>query len=229
MSPAEQCAYLARLHGYDKAAAEGRAISLLEELGLAKRAYDPVETLSLGNQQRAQVAAALVHDPDVLVLDEPFSGLDPLAVETVQRLLTSYARRGAAVIFSSHQLDVVERITQDVVIIADGKIRAAGRRDDILSAHARPRHRLAAPGDLSWLGAEPGVSDVTSRPPLPGADFAGVEFDAAPAAAQAVLRRALDRGPVHEFGPVIPTLAEVFKEVVKDAPDDDREREEVPA
>jgi ABC-2 type transport system ATP-binding protein len=218
MNAAEQCAYLARLHGLDKAEAEGRAITLLESLGLGRRAYDPVETLSLGNQQRAQIALALVHDPDVLVLDEPFSGLDPIAVDTVHGILDAQARRGAAVLFSSHQLDVVERITQDVVIIGGGQIRAAGRRDALLAAHARPRHRLATGTDLGWVATWPGVGVVEPVPALPGEPPA-VEFEADAAAAQGVLRHALELGEVAEFAPVVPTLAEVFKEVMADAPE----------
>ncbi|MDR0945954.1 MAG: ATP-binding cassette domain-containing protein [Bifidobacteriaceae bacterium] len=214
-SAAEQIAYLGRLHGLSRAQAEGRAIALLDRLGLAARAYDKVESLSLGNQQRAQIAAALVHDPEVLILDEPFSGLDPLAVDDVMDLLQSSARRGAAVLFSSHQLDVVERIVDSVVIIADGRIRAAGPREDLLAAHAGQRHRLVAPagGDLAWVGTVPGVSGVEFAP-------GRVEFDAPDDAAHEVLRRAVAAGRVQEFAPVRPTLAEVFKDVIQDKPDD---------
>jgi ABC-2 type transport system ATP-binding protein len=207
---AAQVAYLGMLHGLDRATAEGRAIELLTELGLGERAYDPVEKLSLGNQQRAQIAAALVHDPDVLILDEPFSGLDPLAVESVMRLLGSFAERGAAVLFSSHQLDVVERITDTLVIIAGGRIRAAGSRADLLAAHAAPRFRVETPEPPTWVAGEPGVRAVTLA-----ANAATFESD--DAGAQAVLRRALALGPVVQFGPVIPRLAEVFKDVVRDA------------
>jgi ABC-2 type transport system ATP-binding protein len=210
MSAAQQCAFLAQLHGLNQREAEGRSIALLERLGLGKRAYDPVETLSLGNQQRAQIAAALVHDPSVLVLDEPFSGLDPMAVDAMVDLLGESARRGAAILFSSHQLELVERITEQVVIIAQGQIKAAGRRNDILAAHARPHYRLAAPGDLSWVAGQAGV---TTPKPYAG----GIMFTADDAAAQAVLRAAVARGPVESFGRVVPSLADVFKEVVADA------------
>ncbi|MCL2787487.1 MAG: ATP-binding cassette domain-containing protein [Micrococcales bacterium] len=216
-SAASQVAYLAQLHGVDKAQAEGRAISLLDRLGLKKRAYDPVETLSLGNQQRAQIAAALVHDPDVLILDEPFSGLDPLAVENVTALLAEYTARGAAILFSSHQLDLVERITEDVVIIAEGQIRAAGRRDDILATRAGSRFRLAAPGDLTWVPSAPGVAPTAVEPGV-------IEFSANDDAAQQVLRLALDRGHVTSFGPAVPTLAEVFKDIVRDSAEEEDAR-----
>jgi ABC-2 type transport system ATP-binding protein len=210
MPAAAQIAYLGTLHGLDRATAEGRAIELLTQLELAERAYDPVEKLSLGNQQRAQIVAAVVHDPDVLILDEPFSGLDPLAVESVMRLLNGFAARGAAVLFSSHQLDVVERITDTLVIIAGGRIRAAGSREELIAAHSAPRFALTAPGgDLRWVVDEPGVRRATV-----GADT--VTFETDDAGAQGVLRRALAAGPVSRFGQVIPRLAEVFKDVVQD-------------
>jgi ABC-2 type transport system ATP-binding protein len=126
MKVLEHIVYLARLHGFDKADATRRATELLEQLGLGERLGDNIESLSLGNQQRAQIAASLVHGPSVLILDEPFSGLDPLAVEVVANVLQQRAADGVAVLFSSHQLDVVERLCDDLVIIADGTIRAAG-------------------------------------------------------------------------------------------------------
>ncbi|HLS13631.1 MAG TPA: ATP-binding cassette domain-containing protein, partial [Beutenbergiaceae bacterium] len=126
MKAAEQLGYLARLHGYERSEANDRARALLERLGLGERADDALESLSLGNQQRVQIAAALVHDPQVLILDEPFSGLDPMAVEVVLGVLTEHAERGVPVLFSSHQLDVVERLSDHLVIIAGGQIRANG-------------------------------------------------------------------------------------------------------
>src|SRR5690606_17439111 len=139
MKVLEQVVYLARLHGFDKTDATERATALLTELGLGERLEDKIEALSLGNQQRAQIAAALVHDPDVLILDEPFSGLDPLAVDVVAGVLQTRAARGAAILFSSHQLDVVERLCDDLIIIADGTIRAAGSRDALRAQHSAPR------------------------------------------------------------------------------------------
>ncbi|MDR2381535.1 MAG: ATP-binding cassette domain-containing protein [Bifidobacteriaceae bacterium] len=233
----EQLIYLARLHSLPAATAAANADALLDRLGLADRAKDKVEKLSLGNQQRAQIAAALVHDPSTLILDEPFSGLDPMAVDTVMGVLRDFAARGAPILFSSHQLDVVERITDDLVIIAAGQVRAAGATAALRQAHAGSRYRvgLAPTDDAAWLAAVPGVTDV--RPALaagngvtgaPGEKSAtgalggnggtassnDVLFDASPAVAQQVLHQAAARGPVDVFGRVIPPLSEVFKEVV---------------
>jgi len=204
----EHIAYLARLHGFGKAEATTAAESLLDRLGLSERLRDNVETLSLGNQQRAQIAAALVHDPEVLILDEPFSGLDPLAVDVVAGVLQERAAAGTAVLFSSHQLDVVERLCDDLVIIADGTVRAAGARDALRAEHAGHRFELVSAGDAGWIRDEPGVTVV---------DFDGgyALFDAAETDAQRVLRRAVERGDVASFAPQHPTLAQIFKEVIQ--------------
>ncbi|WP_309082639.1 ABC transporter ATP-binding protein [Microbacterium sp.] len=209
MKVLEQVVYLARLHGFGKADATTRATALLEELGLGERLDDTIESLSLGNQQRAQIAAALVHDPQVLILDEPFSGLDPLAVEVVAGVLQSRAAQGAAILFSSHQLDVVERLCDDLIIIAGGTIRASGSRDELREQHSTDRYRLVASGDTGWLRGEPGVTVV---------DFEGgtALFDVdAPATAQRVLRTALQHGDVSSFAPQQPSLAQIFKEVIQ--------------
>ncbi|REJ03965.1 ATP-binding cassette domain-containing protein [Microbacterium bovistercoris] len=208
MKVLEQVVYLARLHGFDKADATARATALLTELGLGERLNDLIESLSLGNQQRAQIAAALVHDPEVLILDEPFSGLDPLAVDVVAGVLQARAAQGAAILFSSHQLDVVERLCDDLVIIAGGTIRAAGSRDALRAAHSAPRYELATSADAGWLRAEPGVTVV---------DFEGGDavFDVDSAeTAQRVLRTAVERGAVTSFTPQHPSLAQIFKEVI---------------
>jgi ABC-2 type transport system ATP-binding protein len=205
----EQITYLARLHGFSKADAATRARALLEQLGLGERLGDLVETLSLGNQQRAQIAAALVHDPEVLILDEPFSGLDPLAVDVVAGVLQARAAAGAAVLFSSHQLDVVERLCDDLVIIAGGTIRAAGPRDALRAEHSSPRFELVSRGDAGWLRDEPGVQVVSFDG---GYAVFDVDDDAT---AQRVLRRAVEHGDVASFAPQHPTLAQIFKEVIQ--------------
>lgn len=209
MKVLEQVVYFARLNGFSKADATDKATALLTELGLGERLGDNIEALSLGNQQRAQIAASLVHEPDVLILDEPFSGLDPLAVETVAGVLQERSARGVSVLFSSHQLDVVERLCDELVIIADGTIRAAGPRDVLREQHAAPRWELESTGDVGWIRTETGVRVV---------DFDGgsAVFDAdSPEIAQQVLRRALTGGEIVRFGPQHPTLSQIFKEVIK--------------
>lgn len=210
MKVAEQVAYLGRLHGVERSVAMARAHELLARLGLDARADEPLENLSLGNQQRAQIAAALVHDPQVLILDEPFSGLDPLAVDVVVGVLAEYAASGVPVLFSSHQLELVERLCDDLVIIAGGRIRAAGAREELRESFSSTRYELVSTGDAGWLRDVPDVRVV---------DFDGgyALFEADEAVAQSVLRSALDRAPVRSFAPVRPTLGEIFREIVTDA------------
>jgi len=207
MTVTDQIVYLARLHGLSVDAARRNTAALLERLGLSDRGGEHVEKLSLGNQQRVQIAAALVHDPEVLVLDEPFSGLDPLAVDVVVGVLRERASAGAPVLFSSHQLDVVERLCDDLVIITAGRIRASGSRAELRAGYAQPRFAIQVDTDAGWLRDEPGVT-------LVDLDGARAVFDLAPGTDdQAVLRAALARGPVRSFGPVTPSLAEIFREV----------------
>ncbi len=116
-------------------------------MGLGDRAKSKLEELSHGNQQRVQLATALAHDPELLVLDEPFSGLDPIGIATMTEVIHERAAAGVGVVFSSHQLDLVEDVCEDVVIIARGRIVAAGAIDEL---KARPvdgisRSRSSAP------------------------------------------------------------------------------------
>ncbi len=120
MKVGEQLAYLAQLHGMSDQQARAAADEWMDRLGIAQRRGDAVQKLSLGNQQRVQLAAALLHDPHVLVLDEPFSGLDPVAVDVMSEVLREKCSAGVPVVFSSHQLDLVERICDRVGIVRNG-------------------------------------------------------------------------------------------------------------
>ena len=158
MKVLEQLVYLARLHGLTRPDASRRAAETIEVLGVAERANDRVETLSLGNQQRVQLAAALVHRPDVLILDEPFSGLDPVGVDALTGVLRGEAEgRGVPVVFSSHQLELVERLCDRVVLIDHGRIVAAGTIEELRASREQRRLRVqvtGAPDD--WYDADPG-------------------------------------------------------------------------
>jgi len=209
MKLAEQLVYLGRLHGMSADQAKASTDALLERLSLTARADTLIEALSLGNQQRAQIAAALVHDPEVLVLDEPFSGLDPIAVESVLAVLKDRADAGVPVLFSSHQLDIVERLCDDLVVIADGEIRASGSREQLRNEHARDRYELLVDGDAGWLRSEKGVEVLEF-------DGGHAVFDVdSPATAQRVLKSALAKSSVLRFTPSQPSLAQIFKEVIK--------------
>lgn len=134
MQVREQVEYFATLHGADRARARRNADHWLEVLGLADRRNARVETLSHGNQQRVQLAVSLAFESDLLVLDEPFSGLDPLAVRMMGDVIRKEAARGAGVLFSSHQLDLVEELCEDVVIIDHGRVVLSGELEDVRGA-----------------------------------------------------------------------------------------------
>ena len=134
MKVGEQLTYLAELSGMSGAAANEAAAGWLDRLGLGDRADARLEELSHGNQQRVQLAAAIVHDPELAVLDEPFSGLDPLGVGSLAEMLVETAAAGVAVVFSSHQLDLVEDVCQDVVIIDHGHVVLAGVVEELKAA-----------------------------------------------------------------------------------------------
>jgi ABC-2 type transport system ATP-binding protein len=208
MKVAEQIAWLGELHGMTRARAKEETARLLAQLELSERAGDRLEELSLGNQQRAQVAAALVHEPDVLILDEPFSGLDPIAVDTVLGVLRARAAAGVPVLFSSHQLAVVERLCDDLVIISGGVIAAAGDRDELRAKHGPPRFELVVDSDAGWLRDHPGIRVVDVDGPR-------AVFDLDGRGDQEVLREALRRGDVRSFTPVVPSLDTIFKEIAR--------------
>jgi ABC-2 type transport system ATP-binding protein len=202
-----QLRYLAVLHGRDDA--DAAASRWIERLGLAERAEQKVEELSLGNQQRVQLAAALVHDPDMLILDEPFSGLDPIGTDVMSGVLHERAEAGAAVIFSSHQLELVERLCNSVAIVNHGRIVAAGRVDDLRSERSEPRLRVEVEGAThDWADGLSGVTVV-------GREENGVVVELGKSADdQAILDAARRAGRVRRFQPAQPTLAELFREVV---------------
>lgn len=205
MQVRRQLVHLARLHGSSAGSARRRTEELLERLDLAERGDDQVDALSLGNQQRAQIAAALVHDPELLLLDEPFSGLDPVAVDRLTELLREVAATGVPVLFSSHQLELVERLCDRVVVLAAGRVVASGEVAGLRQARGAARYRLVVDGDASWVRAERGVTAI---------DVDGGRALIEAVDPQALLAEAVRRGAVREFAPVAPTLAELYREVM---------------
>jgi ABC-2 type transport system ATP-binding protein len=211
MRVTEQLVYFARLHGLGAAAATAAADRWTERLGLVERRGDAVEKLSLGNQQRVQLAAALVHDPDVLVLDEPFSGLDPVGVDTLAGALAEKCRDGVPVVFSSHQLDLVERICDAVGIINAGAMVATGTVAE-LRRGARRQLRVVAPqAPPGWAAELPGVRVLSERAGEVVLELGGGPGDADD---QAVLAAAMRTGRVEHFSWREPTLTELFREAV---------------
>ena len=210
MPVGEQLEYFGRLHGFGARAARAAARQWLERLGLVDRAADQVEELSHGNQQRAQLAAALVHEPELLVLDEPFAGLDPVAVRTLADVSRGEAARGAAVLFSSHQLELVEDICEEVAIIDHGRDRRDGQR-----GRAQARARSDAGSSCSSTGRRPrGCRMSPASSWSSGATAICGCWPARDVDPQRVLAAAERAGRVVEFSYGPPTLAELFLELV---------------
>ena len=212
MAVAEQLAYLARLHGVGRAEARRAAERWTERLGVAERANDRVEALSLGNQQRVQLAAALVHDPALLVLDEPFSGLDPGGVDALGEALAERAAAGVAVLFSSHQLDLVEHLCEDVVVVDGGRAVAAGRVDELTTATGRLVVEVDGDRAGAWAGALAGPGAGVRVAENEGGRLRLVLGDGVDP--QAVLAAAQAAGPLRHFSFERRRLSEVFREAV---------------
>ncbi|GIG54004.1 ABC transporter ATP-binding protein [Demequina activiva] len=205
----EQLVFLGRVLGVDRDVAATRATALLKDFGLGDRADDVLHTLSLGNQQRVQVAAALIHEPRILVLDEPFSGLDPIAMDTMAARLQESAAQGVPVLFSSHQLELVEKLCDDLVLINRGAVVAAGDAAALQEERAGRRYRVQVAAAPEWTPAGAGF-EVASR------DARGVLVDLDETAdTQDLLAQAQRAGAVEHFGRVVPTLAELFQEVAR--------------
>ena len=205
MRVAEQLGYLAELHGLARGESSRQAERWTERLGIAERRGDKVEDLSLGNQQRVQLAAALVHEPELLILDEPFSGLDPTGVDVLSEILIAEAHeRDVPVLFSSHQLDLVERLCDAVAIVKDGALVASGEVEALRRQRSGRRWRVELEGDSEWTpaleGARPAGEDVYEL-------AEGVD-------PQALLDEARKHGAVRRFGPDSPSLADLFRDVV---------------
>ena len=209
MRVGEQLVFFAELSGLAGAGAHAAADRWLDRLGLADRADARLEELSHGNQQRVQFAAALIHDPELAVLDEPFSGLDPLGVESLAALLEETAASGVAVVFSSHQLDLVEDICQDVVIIDHGRVVLAGVVEDLKAAASHRSLQVTVDGE-PWMPALPSGT-VTST----NDGQVRVLVDAS-ADLEGILADARAAGEVSRFSFEPPSLTDLFLEAVSE-------------
>lgn len=201
----DQLVYVAQLKGMERTAARVAVLELLERFGLGERSKDHLEKLSLGNQQRVQIIASVLPRPIALVLDEPFSGLDPVAVDSMVDLLREYTRDGVPVLFSSHQLDLVERLCDRLVVLARGRRVAAGTVSELRDAGV-PRFRLVLGGDAGWVRDQAGldVLDLDGTSALVEVRDEGAE--------QHLITEATRRGAVHEFVRVRPALSEIYRE-----------------
>lgn len=210
MLVADQVEYLGRLHGLSPHDAAVATRTWLERLDIADRADSKVESLSHGNQQRVQLCAALVHEPELLVLDEPLSGLDPTGIDAISRVLVDQARAGCCVLFSSHQLDLVEDLCEQVTIIDHGRLVVSGTVDEMAASGARRLVvRVEGNRTADWANGLQGVSvsEVSA-----GAVRLVLDDDVD---SDVVLKAAISAGRVTQFSFERRRLSEVFREAVR--------------
>ena len=205
MPAGDQVVHFGRLHGLSRRDATRRARGLLEELGLDDRWADRTDRLSGGMQQRLQLATALVHDPAVIVLDEPFSGLDPVAVASLSGTLQQRARGGCIVLFSSHQLDLVQDLCEDIAMVDRGRTVLQGHVATLRASSGRRQLRLHVESpNRDWLLPYADVTVVSDE-----ADQLRLAFPPGTDPLD-LLDAARSAGRVVDFGLDLPTLSQLF-------------------
>ena len=197
--------WIARLHGLDRDDGRVRARRLLEQLGLADRERDKISTLSGGMAQRVQLAAAMVHGPELLVLDEPFAGLDPVAVQFLSGVITEHTRAGRNLLFSSHQLDLVEDLCETITLLHHGRVVLQGDLRELKAESPNRWLRVDVTVDPSWIDGS--TAEIVS------VDARGTRLRLAPHADPgAVLDDIRRDAHVDDFGVEAPSLSELFLE-----------------
>lgn len=208
MSVDQTLRYIGKLKGMHGKALTGRIGELLGNIGLEQWRKKSVESLSKGMQQKIQFIATVLHDPELIILDEPFSGLDPLNRDMLENLIIDLRRRGRTVIFSTHQMEQAERLCDRILLINRGRKLIDGSIDEVRSQHPSRRLALAGDGDLSWLRTVPGVADAHVTIGAADVELAdGVD-------SQAILRTAAERCRLTRFEILKPTLQEIFVKLV---------------
>ncbi len=211
MAVLEQLVFFASLYGTPRSRARRDALDWLARFRISEYADRRAESLSKGNQQKVQFVATILHDPDVLLMDEPFAGLDPVNVALLKAAFLEMRDRGKTLVFSTHQLDMVEELCDSVAIIDHGRLVTVGPTREVKRSTGHQVVRLATSGDgdIDWLRTLPHVT-VTR----PGRDFTEMHVDAG-TDPQVVLRAAVGRGDaVLRFEVADPSLEEVFVERV---------------
>ena len=211
MTVKEQLVFLGELHGLPKGPLGKRADEWLERVGLAARSKSKVEELSKGMQQKIQLAGTLIHEPELLVLDEPFSGLDPINQGLFKDLMSAHKAAGKTILFSTHVMEQAERLCDHIALIARGRVVLDGELQALRRARGADRYRLVADGDVEKVASVPGVTAVAGR-------NGHLEVTTSPGVdAAELLRQLVSFLSVREFRSAEPTLEEIFVEAVRDA------------
>jgi len=201
MKVIDQLAFLGQLHGLSEATARSRALAWCERVEITEAIDKKTEELSKGMQQKIQFIAALLHEPELIIMDEPFSGLDPVNAELLMDTLINLRKEGKAVLFSTHRMDQVEKMCDAIALISRGKLVLSGSMREVKSSYPRNRVHVVFSGDETFLQNYAGVAELKLH---------------TEAGAQKVLAEAMARGTViHRFDVKEPTLEEIFIERVR--------------
>ncbi len=211
MTVTDHLLFFAELHGVERRRALKLIADWLERVELASWAKAKVEALSKGMQQKIQLVGTILHDPEILILDEPFSGLDPLAQALFKDLIADFKARGRTILFSTHILEQAEKLCDHICLISHGKVILAGELAAIKRERGGNVFRLATRGDKALVAATPGVAEVLDQP-------SGLRLVLAPhAQPAAVLRALVERVDVTDFRSEEPDLETLFIQAVRHA------------
>jgi ABC-2 type transport system ATP-binding protein len=221
MTVLDHLVFLGELHGLSRSEAKQRSEEWLDRMELGDRSGRKVEELSKGMQQKVQLAGTLIHDPEIVILDEPFSGLDPINQGLFKQVLADYKSRGKTILFSTHVMEQAEKLCDHICLISKGRTVLTGDLVTIKRRESGNSYRLVASGDLSKVEAMPAVTQVLHR--AAGDDATGdgpasVKLLLNPGVhGSAVLRELVQWLDVHEFRSEEPDLEEIFIKAVEDA------------
>jgi ABC-2 type transport system ATP-binding protein len=211
MTVIEHLLFLGELRGLSRRAAEPVIDEYLERVELGEWRSSKVEELSKGMQQKIQLVGTILHDPDIIVLDEPFSGLDPINQALFKEILNDFKSRGKTILFSTHVMEQAEKLCDSIALIARGRVVLDGDLTDIKHRFGGRSYRLVASGDLEKLGTVAGIAEVVH-----GDHYSRLLLDDR-ASGSAVLRRLVETLDVEEFRSEEPELAEIFVTAVRRA------------
>ena len=208
MKVLEHLVLLGRLHGLDGATAKAKSDAWCKRLEISDWTQKKVEELSKGMQQKIQFIAALMHEPDLIILDEPFSGLDPVNTALLKNVILELKQAGKSILFSTHQMEQVERMCDAILLINRGKAVLHGELREVKSRYGRDTVQIEFEGDSRFL-EQPGLVHSVTR------NGRGVEVRLMPGAdPQSLLQLAAARARMSKFELVEPSLEEIFIEVV---------------
>ena len=209
MKVVDQLVFLGQLHGLTEATARARALVWCERMEITEAIEKKTEELSKGMQQKIQFIAALLHEPELIIMDEPFSGLDPVNATLLMDTLVELRGEGKAILFSTHRMDQVEKLCDAIALISRGKLLLSGSMREIKSEYPRNRLQVVFTGDESFLGH----AEVAEAKNYSGIAEIKLHREAG---AQSVLAEAIGRGTViNRFEVIEPTLEEIFIERVR--------------